>query len=108
TGGVLKSTVTVGVVKEDLNGHLNGSSSELGLALPIELLVVTKEGVAVTEYQLLRLHQNSNNREFRTVTGGVLHVSGGARDTIPFEWTKTAPRVYAIKIEKLAKGEYGL
>ena len=108
TGGVLKNTVTIGVVKQDLNGHLNGPTSQLGLALPIEFLVVTKEGVAVTEYQLLRLHQNSNNREFRTVTGGVFHVSGGARDTIPFEWTKTGPRAYDITIEKLPKGEYGL
>lgn len=107
-GGLLKSTVTVGVIKQDLNGHLNGTSSQLGLALPLEFLVVTPDGVAVTEYQLLRLHQNSHNREFRTVTGGVFHVSGGAHDTVPFDWTKTAPRTYTIRIDRLPKGEYGL
>jgi hypothetical protein len=29
--------------------------------------------VAITEYQFLRLRQKDNRREFRTVTGGVLH-----------------------------------
>ncbi len=108
TGGVLKSTVSIGVIKEDLNGHLNGNSSALVLAVPIEFLVVTPDGVAVTEYQLLRLHQNADNREFRTVTGGVFHVSGGARDTVSFEGTKVAPRTYTIKLDHLAKGQYGL
>ncbi len=107
TGGVLKNTVTVGVVKQDLNGHLNGGSSALRLGQPLEFLVVTPEGVAITEYQLLHLHQNPGNREFRTVTGGVFHVSSGARDTVNFEWTKTAPRTYTVRLDHLAAGEYG-
>ena len=35
------------------------------------------EGTAITEYQLLRLRDAKDGREFRTVTGGVMHVSGG-------------------------------
>jgi hypothetical protein len=43
------------------------------------------------------------------VTGGVLHVSGGAtRDLLPFESKKVAPRTYEIMLPQLKPGEYGL
>lgn len=107
-GGVLKSTMTIGVIKQDVNGYLKGRSSVLQLSEPIELAIVTSEGTAITEYQLLHLNQNSDNREFRTVTGGVLHVSSGAHVTVPFQWTKVAPRTYTIKLNDLQNGEYGI
>jgi hypothetical protein len=108
SGGVLKSTVTIGVIKQDVNGHLKGRSSQLELHQPMEFTIMTSEGTAITEFQLLHLNQNSDNREFRTVTGGVLHVSSGARDTLPFQWTKVAPRTYTIKLNDLQRGEYGI
>ena len=59
-------------------------------------------------YQLLHLHTKDNRREFRAVTGGVIHQSGGAqRDTLPlnhgkllkergtFGWT-TCPTVSTV------------
>ena len=83
TGGVVKSVATVGVVKEGKNGHVNGATSRNRLTTPIEFLVIGPDGVAITEYQLLRLHQHSDAREFRTVTDGVFDVSGGAtRDLV--------------------------
>jgi len=109
TGGVLKSIGTIGVVKGDINGHLNGGHSHTALKSPVELLVYVQEGVAITEYQLLRLREEKDSREFRTVTGGVMHVSGGAtRDLVPFESKKTAPRTYQIVLPNLGEGEYGL
>ena len=64
--------------------------------------------MAITEYQLLRLRQQSNSREFRTVTGGVFHVSGGAtRDLMPFDGKKIAPRTYEVILTNLDSGEYG-
>ena len=109
TGGVLKSIGTAGIVKGDINGHLNGSHSPNGLKSPVELLVYVQEGVAITEYQLLRLRDAKEAREFRTVTGGVMHVSGGAtRDLVPFESKKIAPRTYQIVLPNLGAGEYGL
>ena len=110
TGGVLKSIGTAGIVKGDVNGHLNGEHSTTGLKTPIEILIYTPEGTAATEYQLLRLHTQKDSREFRTVTGGVLHVSGGAtRDAIAFEPKKIAPRTYQIAIPTdLGRGEYGI
>ncbi|MGA2119451.1 MAG: hypothetical protein ABSH56_32465 [Bryobacteraceae bacterium] len=109
TGGVLKSIGTVGIVKGDVNGHVNGDHSKTQLKTPVDLLVYTPEGVAITEYQLLRLRDSKDAREFRTVTGGVMHVSGGAtRDLVPFESKKIAPRTYEIMLPNLGSGEYGL
>src|ERR1019366_6643746 len=44
TGGVMKSVATVGVVKGDVNGHVNGANSRNRFAAPIEFLIVTPEG----------------------------------------------------------------
>jgi hypothetical protein len=109
TGGVLKTIGTAGIVKGDINGNLSGDRSRTQIAQPVEILVYTPEGTAITEYQLLRLRVQKNSREFRTVTGGVLHVSGGAtRDIVPFESKKTAPRTYEIVLPSLGAGEYGI
>lgn len=109
SGGVMKSVATVGVVKGDVNGHLVGKHSHNNATTPLEFLIVVPEGVAITEYQLLHLHENGNNREFRTVTGGVFHVSGGAtRDLLPFDGKKVGKRQYLVALgSTLGKGEYG-
>lgn len=110
TGGFLKSIATDGLVKGDINGHIPGPHAKLVLTFPITLAVYVPEGVDIAEYQLLRLRENSNNREFRSVTGGVIHSSGGAeRDSVQFQSTKIAPRTYQIILDQaLGKGEYGL
>lgn len=60
------------------------------------------------EYQLLRLHEKGNRREFRSVTGGILHVSGGAqRDEVAFEPEKIGNRTWKVMMRELPKGEYG-
>ena len=109
TGGVLKSLASAGVLKGDVNGNVTGASSRNSVNSPLEFRIVTPEGVAITEYQLLRLHQNKDYREFRTVTGGIMHVSGGAtRDVVPFESKKIAPRVFEVILPgNLGAGEYG-
>jgi hypothetical protein len=108
TGGVLKHIATVGVVKGDVNGHIQSAHSRNSLKSPIEVLIYSSEGVAITEYQLIHLHENPDNREFRTVTGGVMHEEGGAtRDVIPFEGKKVAPRMYKVVLPNLGAGEYG-
>ncbi|MDR3700334.1 MAG: hypothetical protein P4L56_11895 [Candidatus Sulfopaludibacter sp.] len=108
TGGVLKHIATAGVVKGDVNGHLDGVHSRNSVATPLEVLIYVPEGVAITEYQLLHLHENPDSREFRTVTGGVMHESGGAtRDVIPFEGKRVAKGVYKVVLPKMGAGEYG-
>ncbi len=108
TGGVMKSIASGGMIKGDVNGHIQGTNSRNSLASPVEVVIYTPEGVAITEYQLLHLRDHADSREFRTVTGGVMHVSGGAvRDVVPFEGTKLANRTYKVVLPSLGAGEYG-
>lgn len=110
TGGFLKAMATQGIVKGDINGNIKGKSAKITATFPVTIAVYVPEGTAISEYQLLRLRQNNDSREFRSVTGGVIHSSGGAsRDLVEFQSTKLAPRVYQIVIDRDAgKGEYGL
>jgi len=110
TGGVLKSIASQGIVKGDVNGHLNGKQSAIQLRTPLEIMIKTAEGVEATDYQLVHMHVNSDNREFRTKTGGVFHASGGAtKDAVMFQETRIAKHVYTVTLpDKLASGgEYG-
>jgi hypothetical protein len=110
SGGWLKSTATHGIIKEDHNGHLNGRESKLPLQCPIEILIYVPEGVSASEYDFLRFRINSDNREFRVLTGGVFHSTGGAdRDEVPFKPVKTAPHTYQFTVSKdTGGGEYGI
>ena len=86
TGGVVKSISTLGVVKGDVNGKINGPTGKQRLKTSAELLVYLPEEREITEYQLIKLHTHSDSREFRTVTGGVFHVSGGSnRELVNFD-----------------------
>lgn len=108
TGGVLKNIGTVGIVKGDVNGRIVSAHSKNSATSPVEVFLMTPEGTAITEYQLLHLRENKDAREFRTVTGGVMHASGGAtRDVIPFESKKVANRMYKIVLPNLGAGDYG-
>ena len=108
TGGILKSIATAGIVKGDVNGHIQGKTSRNRATTPLEFLILAPEGVAITEYQLLKLRENKEYREFRTVTGGVFHTKGGAtRDLVPFEGRKIAGRTFMVTLSGLAPGEYG-
>ena len=109
TGGVLKHVASAGVVKGDINGHITGNHSRNSVKSPVEVLIYAPEGVEYTEYQLIRLRENADNREFRTVTGGVMHVSGGAtRDIVPFEAKPAGKRMWRVVLpSNLGAGEYG-
>ena len=108
TGGFVKTYATLGLVKGDLNGKISGTASPTQVPGPAVLVIRTAEGTSVTEYQLLHLHGRSNRREFRAVTGGVIHRSGGAqRDTIHFEPRNIGERTWEIALGELTAGEYG-
>src|SRR4029077_187163 len=109
TGGFVKTHATLGIVKGDVNGKIPGPRSAVQLPVPIDLIVRTTEGTSVTEYQLLHLHTKDNRREFRAVTGGVIHQSGGAvRDSPSFQPRKIGERTWEIRLDRLSNGEYGL
>jgi hypothetical protein len=108
TGGVLKSLATDGIVKGDVNGRLKGAESTTKLNTPLEFLIKTPDGVEATDFQLVHMHQKNDAREFRTVTGGVFHASGGsARDSVAFEQSRIAKHTYKITLPTdLQPGEY--
>jgi hypothetical protein len=108
SGGVMKGIATAGIIKKDKNGRIQGAHSKTTLATPVELLFYLSEGTSIQEYVFIKLRANDKNREFRAVTGGVFHESGGAtRDQLEFESQKIAPRTYLVKLNKLEPGEYG-
>ena len=109
TGGALKHLSSAGIVKEDLNGHVAGYHSHLSVPSPAEFLLYLPEGTSPGEYQLIRFRVAGDSREFRAITGGAIHSSGGAvRDTVDFTSKKIAPRLYSITIGgEPGKGEFG-
>jgi hypothetical protein len=115
TGGVVKNAVTLGLDKGHVNGTVSGPHSKtalattpFGMAGSIVFYIHCLEGNSVSEYQLLRFWQKSDRREFRSVTGGVLHMSGGATDNlVEFQFEKIGPRTYKVELPSLALGEYG-
>jgi hypothetical protein len=109
TGGVVKSLLTEGFIKGDINGHIRGGEAKTKMHSN-EILVVTPEGVSVTEYQLLRMREHAGSREFRAVTGGIFHVSGGSdRDVLDFEHRKIGKRTFIVLLPaSLRDGNYGL
>jgi hypothetical protein len=75
----------------------------------LEFYIHCVEGGSAAEYQLLHLWEKGDRREFRSITGGVLHASGGAQDNVVhFDYEKVEPRIYKIKVPRLSVGEYGL
>lgn len=108
TGGVGKAMLSGGLSHGHVNGTVHNKESKLRVAGPLEFIIRCPEGTAATEYQLLRLDEHGDRREFRAITGGVIHASGGAeRNAVGFEPEKIASRTYRIKLAELKKGEYG-
>jgi hypothetical protein len=121
TGGALKELATAGLDKGHINGTVRGphskvdltsaggrSSALMGVAPALEFYIRCPEGDSASEYQLLHFWDKGDRREFRTVTGGVLHASGGAQDNVmEFKFEKVAGRTYKIELQGLGVGEYG-
>ena len=110
TGGFLKSMATAGIKGPHVNGWVSSPASRLQVPHDAELLIMTPEGFAATEYQLLRLNTKKDRREFRTMTMGMLGAKGGSSENaVVFESEKRAPRTFAIRAtEELKPGEYGI
>ncbi len=110
SSGWIKNTLSDGIVKQDMNGIVNGAESKLLLPRPIEFLIYAADGVTPGEYSLLQFRLNGKDREFRTLTGGVFHSRSGAqRDEMPFTPVKIAPRTWTFTVgQDLPGGEYGI
>jgi hypothetical protein len=108
-GGALKHYASAGVLKGEMTGIVGGNRSLLSLKVPASFILYIPEGRAPGEYQLLRLHESADSREFRAANGGIVHDAGGAlRDVVDFTSRKIAPHVYLIEFsEDMDRGEYG-
>jgi len=110
SSGWIKNTLSQGIIKTDMNGMVNGPEAKLLLPRPIEFLLYTADGVDAGEYTLIRFRLNGKDREFRTLTGGVFHSTGGAKgDEVPFTAKKIAPRTWQFTLGRDTPGaEYGI
>jgi hypothetical protein len=107
-GSFLKSMATSGLSGGHINGMVKNPHSSLKVSLPIEFIVRCPEGTSITEYQLLRLDEKKDRREFRAINGGVVNLTGGAeKNAAPFQFEKIAPATFKVKPTDLKKGEYG-
>jgi len=110
SGGWLKSTATYNIIKQDMNGHVDGPKSTLVLPTGVNILIYTPAGTQAEEYDFLRFREHTNGREFRVKTGGVLHnETGSDRDEVMFHPHKIAPQMYEFTVPvDIVKGEYGV
>ncbi len=110
SGGWLKSAATHNIVKEDLNGHVDGAQSPLVLPTGVQILIYAPPGTQAEEYDFLRFREHSSGREFRVKTGGVFHSeTGSGRDEIEFHSQKIGKQLFAFTVPKdIEKGEYGV
>ena len=110
SGGFIKNTLSDGIIKADRNGVVTGREASLLLPRPIEFLIYTPDGVTASEYELVRFRLNAKDREFRVLTGGVIHSTGGAqRDDVAITLTKVGPRAWSFHLASDTPGaEYGI
>jgi hypothetical protein len=89
-------------------GVIKRRSSGLQVKTPLEFLIRCPENLTAKEYVLLQLLQKSDRREFRSLVGGSKWTSDGpAQMSVPFEIRRIAPGTYKVRVEAVAKGEYG-
>ena len=104
SSGILKAYT----FRMDLNGKIAGASSKSTLKTPLDILLVTPEGVNASEYILVRLRVKATFREYRSASSGVGGTKVGVeRDVISFDYTKTQPGQYRLKLPStVVAGEY--
>jgi hypothetical protein len=110
SGGAAKSILTHGIISKDMNGHVDGPHSSLVLPTGVEILIYTPVGTSAEEYDFIRFREHPDNREFRTLTGGVFHSESGAeRDEVVFHPVRVGPQLYTFTVPvDIIKGEYGI
>jgi hypothetical protein len=110
SAGAVKNILSDGLLKKDMNGHLDGGQSPLVLDTGVEILIYAPAGTDANEYDFLRFEPHKDSREFRTLTAGVFNSqTGAARDEIEFQPKKLAAQLYTFTIPvDIQKGEYGV
>ncbi len=110
SSGWLKNAATDGIVKQDMNGHLEGPRSPLALNTGVHLLIYAPSGTQAEEYDFLRLQEHASSREFRVKTSGLFHsTTGSQKNELEFHPVKVARDMYTFTVPAdIEKGEYGV
>ena len=110
SSGWLKNAASDGLVKQDMNGHLEGPKSPLVLPTGVNILIYAPAGTQSEEYDFIRFEEHSHGRDFRVKTGGLFHSrTGSDRDEVEFTAHKIAPQMYEFTVPvDIMKGEYGV
>ncbi len=110
SSGWLKNAATDGLIKQDMNGHLDGQQSPLVLQTGVNILIYTPAGTQPEEYDFIRFEQHAHSRDFRVKTGGLFHsTTGSDRDEVEFTPHKVAAQMYVFTVPvDIIKGEYGI
>ena len=110
SGGLVKHVASAGLVKEDLNGLVGGMRSRLVVSTPVTFILHVAQGRTASDYELIHLHVVSNNRQFQSVAGGLIHDSSTSslRDEIDFSSKQIGPSAYQVVLNNgLGDGEFG-
>jgi hypothetical protein len=109
SGGLVKHVASAGLVKEDLNGLVGGMRSRLVVSTPVTFILRVPPGHTASDYELIHFHVVSNNRQFQSVAGGLIHDSSTSlRDEIDFSSKQIGPTAYEIVLNNgLGDGEFG-
>jgi hypothetical protein len=110
SAGTVKSILSQGILAKDMNGHLEAPKSPLVLPTGVQILIFAPAGTDGNEYDFLRLREHKDYREFRTLTGGILHSESGSEpDELEFHPQKIGPELYTFTVPvDIEKGEYGV
>ena len=100
-GSSLKHIASAGMIRRDVNAHVDGAHSATPAGPKAQLVVIAPEGAEITRYQLVRMRANTDSREF--------HASGsGIREAVDFSVRRNSAQSYVLSLDLLADGEYGL
>ena len=109
TGGILKGlgrAAIIGGGGADVDIAINGTTSSLAAPRKSEFLLHVVEGEGPANYQLVKLTQKKDHREFKNGRSGFIGFkTGPGKAAVPFEANKLSPRNYIIKLD-LEPGEY--
>lgn len=109
SGGLVKHVASAGLVKEDLNGLVGGMRSRLVVSTPVTFILHVPQGRTASDFELVHLRVVSNNRQFQSVAGGLIHDSSTSiRDEIDFSSKQIGPSAYEVVLNNgLGDGEFG-
>lgn len=108
---MIKSSLTS--KKGSINGVVSGPHSQLAVTWPplnmvpldVDFYVVCPDDAAASNFQLLKLWEKGDKREFRDVLP--TPTGDPQSSTVPFTMSNVAPKIYKITLPILNVGEYG-